>query len=153
MESLRKITKDNDTLSLSQYGGEKWAQMTDKDVSQEAKDAHEGDRRHRLLREDASNHRLLARPFGYLEDNGTSHLSVADKDGNSVAVTSSINGIFGSWIFSENTGVLLGNTMDDFGVPGKSSFFGLKPSKANFIAPGKKVRSKRHDKDEQWKRF
>ncbi|KAL3915922.1 MAG: hypothetical protein SGILL_005417, partial [Bacillariaceae sp.] len=138
MESLRKITKDNDTLSLSQYGGEKWAQMTDNYVSQEAKDAHEGDRSHRLMREETSNRRRLASPFGYLDDNGTTHLSVVDKDGNSVAVTSSINGIFGSWIFSETTGVVLGNTMDDFGVPGRSNFFGLKPSKANFIAPGKK---------------
>ena len=39
-----------------------------------------------------------------------------DKDGNSVSVTSSVNGIFGSYVFSESTGILLGNTMD-----GKSS--------------------------------
>ncbi|KAL3914838.1 MAG: hypothetical protein SGARI_008325, partial [Bacillariaceae sp.] len=136
MESLRLRTKDNATLSLSEYRGEKWAQMTDEDVSKEGQDAHEGDRRHRLLREHG--HRSLARPFGYLDDNGTSHLSVVDNDGNSVAMTSSVNGIFGSWIFSEKTGVLLGNTMDDFGVPGRSNFFGLKPSEANFIAPGKK---------------
>jgi gamma-glutamyltranspeptidase len=137
MESLRMMTKDNATLPLSQYGGEKWAQMTDEEISKEAQDAHEGDRRHRLLRE--GKQRRLARPFGYLDDNGTSHLSVVDKDGNSVAVTSSVNGIFGSWIFSESTGIVLGNTMDDFGVPGRSNFFGLKPSEANFIAPGKKV--------------
>ncbi|KAG7349208.1 gamma-glutamyltransferase 1 [Nitzschia inconspicua] len=133
MESLRRITKDNSTLGLSQYGGEKWAQLNDDDTMKEAQDAHEGDRRRDLLRQ-----RRLARPFGYLDDSGTSHLSVVDKDGNAVAVTSSINGIFGSWIFSEATGVLLGNTMDDFGVPGRSNFYGLKPSEANFILPGKK---------------
>jgi gamma-glutamyltranspeptidase len=136
MESLRLMTKDNSTLPLSQYGGEKWAQMNDDDTMKEAQDAHEGDRRRGLLR-----HRRLARPFGYLDDKGTSHLSVVDNDGNAVAVTSSVNGIFGSWIFSETTGVLLGNTMDDFGVPGRSNFFGLKPSEANFIVPGKKVRN------------
>ena len=27
----------------------------------------------------------------------------------------------------------------DFGYPGESNFFGLKPSEANFVAPGKKV--------------
>ena len=82
----------------------------------------------------------MVRPFGYLEDSGTSHLSVVDKDGNAVAVTSSINGIFGSNVYSEKTGVVLGNTMDDFGSPLEASnVFGLKPSEANFIAPGKRV--------------
>lgn len=130
MESLRLMTPDNCTLRLSQYGGDKWAQLNDDDTMKDAQDAHEGDRLRRPRR--------LARPFGYLEDNGTSHLSVVDKEGNAVAVTSSVNGIFGSWIFSESTGVLLGNTMDDFGVPGRSNFYGLKPSEANFIVPGKR---------------
>lgn len=134
MESLRQITNDQSTLGLSQYGGSKWAQMHDEDGTKEAKDAHEGDRR-RLRR------RRLARPFGYLEDNGTSHFSVVDKDGNAVAMTSSINNIFGSLVFSETTGVLLGNTMDDFGVPGQSNVYGLKPAEANFIVPGKRVRN------------
>mmetsp|Transcript_21026 Transcript_21026/g.49978 ORF Transcript_21026/g.49978 Transcript_21026/m.49978 type:complete len:855 (+) Transcript_21026:227-2791(+) len=131
MESLRRLSRDNDTLPLSLYGGQKWAQLNDDDASNNAKDAHEGDRR-------KQRRRLAGRPFGYLEDSGTSHLSVIDKDGNSVAVTSSVNGIFGSWVFSEGTGVLLGNTMDDFGVPSKVNFFGLTPSKANFIKPGKR---------------
>ena len=131
MESLRRLSRDNDTLPLSLYGGPKWAQLNDEDASNNAKDAHEGDRR-------KQRRRLAGRPFGYLEDSGTSHLSVIDKDGNSVAVTSSVNGIFGSWVFSEDTGVLLGNTMDDFGVPSKVNFFGLTPSEANFIKPGKR---------------
>ena len=105
MESLRKTSKDDTTLSISKYGGEKWAQMNDHEVqvNDDIADAHEGDRR--LLRR-------LARRFGYLEDNGTSHLSVIDKDGNAVAITTSVNQIFGSYVFSESTGVLLGNTMD-----------------------------------------
>jgi gamma-glutamyltranspeptidase len=45
-------------------------------------------------------------------DSGTSHLSVVDKDGNAVSITTSVNQIFGSYVFSESTGVLLGNTMD-----------------------------------------
>ena len=173
MESLRQSSSDKTTLDLSHYGGPKWAQMHDEDGAKETVDAHEGDRRQRRRlvrneerqstkhsglidntdstdRSDKSSsknknmqHRRLARPFGYLEDNGTSHLSVVDKDGNAVAVTTSINEIFGSKVFSESTGVMLGNTMDDFGVPGKPNLFGLKPAEANFIVPGKRVSSNR----------
>eukprot|EP00980_Cylindrotheca_fusiformis_P004801 scaffold1028_cov135-Cylindrotheca_fusiformis.AAC.11 len=133
MEKLRQATLDNDTLPLSLYGGKKWAQLKDVDgKSKVAKDAHEGDRRRsRRLRQ-------LSRRFGYLEDSGTSHLSVVDNDGNAVSVTSSINQLFGSYVFSNSTGIVLGNTMDDFGTPGRSDFYGLKPSKENFIAPGKR---------------
>jgi len=138
MESLRKITMDSTTLRLSQYGGTKWAQLHDHDGEKDIDDAHEGDRRRRLRRSNSS-HRILARRFGYLEDNGTTHLSVVDKDGNAVAITSSVNNIFGSNVFSESTGVLLGNTMDDFGNPGRSNVYGLTPSEANFISPGKRV--------------
>jgi gamma-glutamyltranspeptidase len=93
------------------YGGGKWAQLHNSDGDTEVEDAHEGDRRlRRSVSDDMT--RLLARPFGYLEDSGTSHLSVIDKDGNAVAMTSSVNQIFGSYVFSESTGVLLGNTMD-----------------------------------------
>ena len=110
MESLRKMSKDNDTLPLSMYGGKTWAQLEDGDGDKHAGDHHEGDRRRKLR--SSSESRRLVRPFGYLEDSGTSHLSVVDKDGNSVSVTSSVNAIFGSYVFSETTGILLGNTMD-----------------------------------------
>jgi gamma-glutamyltranspeptidase len=108
MKKLRHMTLDNDTLPLSMYGGKKWAQFYDSDGDKEiVKDAHEGDRR-RLRR----NKRHLARPFGYLEDSGTSHLSVVDQDGNAISITSSVNQIFGSYVFSNSTGILMGNTMD-----------------------------------------
>jgi gamma-glutamyltranspeptidase len=144
MESLQKITLDNSTLRLSQYGGTKWAQLNDSDAKEATADAHEGDRRRRRL--SASKDRALARPFGYLDDFGTTHLSVVDKDGNAVAITSSVNNIFGSHLFSEGTGVVLGNTMDDFGNPGQSNFYGLMPSEENFIYPGKRVSSGPHAK-------
>jgi gamma-glutamyltranspeptidase len=109
MENLRKITLDNNTLRLSQYGGAKWAQLKDHEGNGDIEDAHEGDRR---LRNTLVKRRKLARTFGYLDDFGTSHLSVVDKDGNSVAITTSVNQIFGSHVYSKSTGVLLGDTMD-----------------------------------------
>jgi gamma-glutamyltranspeptidase len=109
MENLRKSTLDNTTLRLSQYGGAKWAQLKDHEGDGDIADAHEGDRRLRKL---SAERRKLARTFGYLNDFGTTHLSIVDKDGNSVAITSSVNQIFGSHIFSRSTGVVIGDTMD-----------------------------------------
>lgn len=34
---------------------------------------------------------------------------------------------------SKNTGIILNDGMDDFGVPGKKNAYGLSPSPANFI--------------------
>ncbi|XP_059511147.1 glutathione hydrolase 5 proenzyme-like isoform X2 [Stegostoma tigrinum] len=45
---------------------------------------------------------------------GTSHVSVIDRHGNAVSVTSSINHLFGSMIFSNRTGIILNNQLADF---------------------------------------
>lgn len=127
ISELRQATKDNETLPLSFYGGRKWAQLNDTDGAKTAKDAKEGDRKLRGL----------ARRFGYLEDHGTSHFSVVDKDGNAVAMTSSVNTYFGSQVISASTGIIVNNQMDDFANPGSPNFFGLHPSEANYIKPGK----------------
>jgi len=107
MEQLRKSTMDNDTLTLSMYGGAKWAQLNDSDGSGIGTDAHEGDRKRRLGSMENLSERELARRFGYLEDHGTTHLSVIDKDRNAVSITSSVNTIFGSGVLSESTGIVL----------------------------------------------
>jgi gamma-glutamyltranspeptidase/glutathione hydrolase len=73
------------------------------------------------------------------DDAGTSHLSVADGDGNAVACTTSVNTAFGSMLVAGDTGIILNNTMDDFSVrPGVPNVYGLIGSAANAIAPHKR---------------
>ncbi|XP_051760346.1 gamma-glutamyltransferase 5a isoform X2 [Ctenopharyngodon idella] len=50
----------------------------------------------------------------YLDSHGTTHVSVLAEDGMAVSVTSTINHIFGSRIFSSKTGILLNNELVDF---------------------------------------
>ncbi|PJZ80106.1 gamma-glutamyltransferase [Leptospira meyeri] len=72
------------------------------------------------------------------ESYNTTHISIMDKDGNSVSSTQSINGIFGAVQMVPGTGLVLNNTMDDFAVaPGVPNLYGLVGSKANAIEPGK----------------
>lgn len=73
------------------------------------------------------------------EDRGTSHFCVADRFGNVVAMTETINGTFGSLVMTERTGILLNNQMDDFlTVRGEANLFGLTQSEGNLVGPGKR---------------
>lgn len=72
------------------------------------------------------------------DDHGTSHISVVDKDRMAVSLTTTINTGFGSKLLSSNTGLLLNNQMDDFSTPGMPNVYGIQPSPANFIMPGKR---------------
>ncbi|KOC63852.1 Gamma-glutamyltranspeptidase 1 [Habropoda laboriosa] len=72
------------------------------------------------------------------KDQGTAHVSVLAPNGDAVSATSTINFYFGSGVVSENTGILLNNAMNDFGIPSTISFFGIPPSPNNYIAPGKR---------------
>ena len=129
MEELRRASHDATCLPLSQYGGKKWAKINDWDGDKDVQDANEGDRRLR---------RLDGRRFGYLNDHGTSHFVIVDRNGNAVSMTTSVNTYFGSNVVSKSSGIVLSNTMDDFSNPGRPNYFGLHPSAANYIAPGKK---------------
>ena len=73
------------------------------------------------------------------DDRGTSHFSVADRHGNIVAITETINGTFGSYVVAKPFGILLNNQIDDFlTVRGQENLFGLVQSEANLVAPGKR---------------
>ncbi|KAL1696251.1 gamma-glutamyltranspeptidase [Schizophyllum commune] len=71
-------------------------------------------------------------------DHGTSHCSIIDQDGMAVALTHTINGLFGSFVIDPETGIIMNNEMDDFSIPGHPNLFGLYPSPYNYPEPGKR---------------
>jgi gamma-glutamyltranspeptidase/glutathione hydrolase len=80
-------------------------------------------------------------PVGY-ENDETTHFSIVDYEGNSVAVTTTLNGTFGNSIVVDSAGFLLNNEMDDFSVkPGYPNMYGLAGGDANSIKPGKRMLS------------
>jgi gamma-glutamyltranspeptidase/glutathione hydrolase len=69
----------------------------------------------------------------------TTHYSVIDKAGNAVAVTYTINALFGAKVIAADTGFFLNDEMDDFTIkPGAANLFGLVQGEKNAIAPGKR---------------
>ena len=73
------------------------------------------------------------------EGSNTTHYSIADRWGNAVSVTYTLNDWFGAKVTVPGTGVLLNNEMDDFTVKiGVPNIYGLVQGEANAIAPGKR---------------
>lgn len=76
------------------------------------------------------------------ESEETTHLSVCDKEGNAVAVTTTLNGGYGSRTVVGGAGFLLNNEMDDFSVKaGVPNMYGAVGADANAVAPGKRMLS------------
>lgn len=78
---------------------------------------------------------------GY-ESMETTHYSIVDTFGNAIAVTSTLNGAYGSKLYIEELGFFLNNEMDDFSSkPGVPNMFGLVGAEANAIEPQKRMLS------------
>lgn len=76
------------------------------------------------------------------ESEETTHLSVIDKEGNAISVTTTLNGGFGSKTVIGGAGFFLNNEMDDFSIkPGVPNMFGAVGGDANAIKPGKRMLS------------
>ena len=78
---------------------------------------------------------------GY-ESEETTHFSIVDSKGNAVAITTTINGWFGSHVVVPGSGFFLNNEMDDFSSkPGVPNMFGVIGAEANKIEPNKRMLS------------
>jgi gamma-glutamyltranspeptidase/glutathione hydrolase len=76
------------------------------------------------------------------ESEQTTHVSVIDKEGNAVSVTTTLNNSYGSKTVVGGAGFLLNDEMDDFSAkPGVPNFYGAVGGEANAIAPGKRMLS------------
>lgn len=62
----------------------------------------------------------------------TTHLSAIDSQGNMVAITQTLNGLFGSYVTVPGTGMLLNNNM---------RLFDPRPGRPNSVGPGKRMLS------------
>ncbi|MCM5663138.1 gamma-glutamyltransferase [Galbibacter mesophilus] len=77
-----------------------------------------------------------------VESDQTTHFSIVDSFGNAVSVTTTLNGAYGSKLYSEELGFFFNNEMDDFSAkPGVPNMFGLMGAEANSIAPEKRMLS------------
>ncbi|HAH54529.1 MAG TPA: gamma-glutamyltransferase, partial [Flavobacterium sp.] len=76
------------------------------------------------------------------ESDETTHYSIIDTEGNAVSVTTTLNGAYGSKLFSDELGFFFNNEMDDFSAKaGSPNSYGLVGAKANSIAPEKRMLS------------
>lgn len=76
------------------------------------------------------------------ESDQTTHISIIDKEGNMVAVTTTLNNSYGSRTVVGGAGFLLNDEMDDFSIkPGVPNMYGAVGGDANAIQPGKRMLS------------
>ena len=72
----------------------------------------------------------------------TTHISILDREGNAVSVTTTLNGLYGSKVVIAGAGFFMNNEMDDFSVkPGVPNMFGAVGGEVNAIQPGNRMLS------------
>lgn len=80
--------------------------------------------------------------FNSQESEETTHYSIVDAQGNAVAITTTLNGGYGSKVVVEGAGFLLNNEMDDFSIkPNTPNYYGAVGGEANAIEPNKRMLS------------
>ena len=78
----------------------------------------------------------------YSESEQTTHLSIVDPWGGAVAVTTTLNDNYGSFVVVGGAGFLLNDEMDDFTIkPGSPNMYGSITGLNNAIMPGKTMLS------------
>ncbi len=76
------------------------------------------------------------------ESDQTTHISIIDAEGNMVAVTTTLNGGYGSRTVVGGAGFLLNDEMDDFSIkPGVPNMYGATGGEANAVEAGKRMLS------------
>ena len=101
--------------------------------------AHAAELRSTILADEATPSSAIRGELGAVEGNHTTHYSVADGYGNAVAVTYTLNFLFGIRQIAGDTGFFLNDEMDDFtSKPGVANAAGLVQGKVNQVEPGKR---------------
>jgi gamma-glutamyltranspeptidase/glutathione hydrolase len=76
------------------------------------------------------------------ESEETTHISIIDKQGNMVSITTTLNNSYGSRTIVTGAGFLLNDEMDDFSIkPGVANLYGAVGGEANEIQAGKRMLS------------
>lgn len=85
---------------------------------------------------------IKAGEVNVVESIETTHFSIVDAKGNAIALTTTLNGNYGSKVMVKGAGFFLNNEMDDFSVkPGVPNMFGLVGAEANKIEAEKRMLS------------
>ncbi len=109
--------------------------LGDPDFQQVDVDALLSDARLERRRKSIALDRTHSIPRFGLEEKGTHALVTADRDGNVISLTTTINHMFGAKIMAEQSGVVLNNELDDFGDRDQAAAFDMKDS-PNRLRPG-----------------
>jgi gamma-glutamyltranspeptidase / glutathione hydrolase len=85
---------------------------------------------------------ILIKPGIVKESTQTTHISIIDKEGNAVSITTTLNNAYGSKTVVGGAGFFLNDEMDDFSAkPGTPNLYGAVGGEANAIQPGKRMLS------------
>ncbi|MES1223293.1 MAG: gamma-glutamyltransferase, partial [Bacteroidota bacterium] len=85
---------------------------------------------------------VVIKPGQIKESEQTTHFNVIDKEGNAIAITTTLNNSYGSKTVVGGAGFFLNDEMDDFSIkPGIPNLYGAVGGEANAIAAGKRMLS------------